>query len=682
MANSNTFQILHISDLHIKDDKKEKFDRKVVLDPLIAKVKGDLKDGFSPEIIVVTGDIAFKGLRSEYGLAKIFFDDLLLALKLPSERLFIVPGNHDVNRKKYRPKDIPVYDNMPELNQELEDEAYRADLLKGMTDYFDFIQTHYSHLKSDHGSLVPFVYDFVAKCGKKIGIVGLNSAWMCRRSPDERTIAIGEYQIVKAIESLDKKGEKNLRISMFHHPLFWLWPVDRKICRKYLDNYVILCGHLHDAGGGYLDDLEGNVFNFQAGGAYLGSESIWPSRFQYLTFDWDKQTILLDFRKFAKDRREWVLDAETGHNGQRLFILPGPGKEMGDADATFREIPETYYGWIRDHCSYMDVENLQVDGKAVRVRLPEIFIPLYAHDHGKKESEEKVHMDKKAPIDVEALMEKYGHLLLEGDAGSGKTTVLKHFAHSLISENRLNGDASKLQDCLPVLIFLKDLKGLFVKNANSASRVLTVESLLSDYFKSIENVLDFETVKGFCRAKRTVFLLDGLDEITPEQRTLVVNAFANFKNRYPGNKFVFSGRPHGLVEAAADKFGSNHVRILPLVMKQVESFIRKWFQYMYLESTGLAGKTADAMISEIKEHKAVEKLIENPLMLTAICILYYGGKELPGQRAELYKKFVNNLLHRRFDEPENIRDFLSTLAFRMHELGVRGVDKVLAVENL
>ena len=105
-------QILHISDLHIKE--KEDFDRSVVLGPLIERVKKDLDTGFKPELVAVTGHIAFKGIRPEYDRAKRFFEDLMRTLKLPDQSLFIVPGNHDVNRKKYRPTDIPEYSTMRE----------------------------------------------------------------------------------------------------------------------------------------------------------------------------------------------------------------------------------------------------------------------------------------------------------------------------------------------------------------------------------------------------------------------------------------------------------------------------------------------------------------------------------------------------------------------------------------
>jgi len=325
MDKTETFQILHISDLHINDAKKDKFDRSVVLEPLIKRIKQDKdKNNFHPEIIVVTGDIAFKGIKAEYDLAKVFFDDLLAALDLDNNRLFVVPGNHDVNRKKYRPTEVLHYNKMRDLNEELEN--YRENLLKGMVDYFDFTETYLPHLENIHGRLVPFVNTFDAKCGKRIGLVGLNSAWMCRKSDDKGTIAIGEFQVKKAMEELEKKGEIDLQVVLFHHPLDWIWSKDRKICRRHLNNSILLSGHLHDVEGGYLNDLNGSIYQFQAGGAYLGTESDWPGRFHYITLDWGANKIRLYFRKFVNDPRKWSLDGETGEDGQKVFKMIGRGK--------------------------------------------------------------------------------------------------------------------------------------------------------------------------------------------------------------------------------------------------------------------------------------------------------------------------------------------------------------------
>ena len=277
MPNKTT--ILHISDIHIESGPDKKFDRSVVLDPLLKRVEEDYKKGLQPELVAVTGDIAYKGIKEEYDLAAAFFTDLLDAVKLGGDKIFIVPGNHDVDRKKYRPGDIPVYSTMKALNDELEN--YRQDLFKGMAEYLAFVKTTYPHLQTiADDDLIPFVTPFTTEAGKILGIVGLNSAWMCRRSPDEKEVAIGEFQIKNAMEELAKLGNTDLNLYLIHHSINYLWPVDKDICRSYIDGdrSILLTGHLHEPAGWITNDLDGRLIQFQAGGAYLGSESDWPSR--------------------------------------------------------------------------------------------------------------------------------------------------------------------------------------------------------------------------------------------------------------------------------------------------------------------------------------------------------------------------------------------------------------------
>ena len=669
----STFQILHISDLHITE--KESFDTNVVLDPLIDRIKKDQKSGLKPEIVVVSGDIANTGVMAEYELAKKFFDKVLGCLKIGPEGLFIVPGNHDVNRKAYRPKDIPAYETMKELNHELEN--YLDDLLKGMDDYFSFVESNYSHLKSTKDRLVPFVCDYEAECGKRIGLVGLNSAWMCRKSPDKEEIAIGEYQIKNAMEELCQKGDMNLQISIFHHPMHWLWPKDCKICRKYLNESILLCGHLHDTMGEYREDLEGFIYQFIAGGAYLSSDSKWPNRFQYITVDWDKVGVRLDYRKFDEDSRKWCPESKKGDDSKKFFDLVKPAKREDKPEIERPlERPETYFEWVTDNYGHMDADKLYGKGDAFPLSLPEIFIPLYTNEPGKKTDKDPGFEERQRPVDVEALIAKNDYLLIEGHAGSGKTTLLKHLAYCLAQKKRENIHIKGMEGFLPILVILKDLNGFFsglTKNSDTSS---DAEAILTWYLRAkMGSVLNIETVKKFVKAKQAAFLLDGLDELQPKYRDGVVNAFSDLRVKNKGIKVVFTGRPHGMEGAAVKRLGDRQIYIHTLNMDQVNEFIRKWFAYLYPGSTGIGRKNAEAMIGEIKDHPGIAQLIDNPLMLTAICILYHDGKELPGQRAELYKKFIDNLLYRRFVDPEIAHDCLKTLAFRMHEKGVRSVDR-------
>ena len=363
-----------------------------------------------------------------------------------------------------------------------------------------------------------------------------------------------------------------------------------------------------------------------------------------------------------------------------------------DISETTPEIPVTYRKWLSENCAYMDIDKLQEKSNVIQVRLPEIYIPLYANPPIKKQNDvgpvsqtgrniketSNGSERKEYIIDIEELIGKNESLLIEGHPGSGKTTLLRHLAYTLARGDSVKG----LDNHLPVLIFLKDLNGFFDNKGDNREKP-KAEDILSYYFECTGNVIGLDTVKGFCRAGKALFLLDGLDELKTEYRDIAVNSFANFRIKNEGNKVVFSGRPHGLEGAAIKRFGEGHVKIQSLNMEQIEEFIKKWFYYVYSEGASIGEKTAGGMISEIQEHPAVGMLTDNPLMLTAICILYHDGKELPGQRAELYRKFINNLLYRRFgNDFEKIHDFLKALAFKMHAEGVRGVDRSFATETL
>jgi predicted MPP superfamily phosphohydrolase/energy-coupling factor transporter ATP-binding protein EcfA2 len=683
--NMDECTILHISDLHFSI--KDTFGQNTALGALLARVKQDRKKGLEPEIVVVTGDIAKTGQEAEYVQTKSFFAGLLKVLELPRERLFVVPGNHDVNRKAYRPKDIPAYENMTELNQELEDPAYRADLLKGMDAYFGYVESESTHLKPIGNRLVPFVTRYTARCGKTLGMVGLNSAWMCRKSPDEREIAIGEYQLGKALEKAEKAGKADLTLYLFHHPLNWLWEADRRICRSKMDQSIILCGHLHDAAGGLVHDLDANLLQFQAGGAYLGVESEHPNRFQYLTIDWEANCIRLNFRKFDKTRRHWVLDGETGQDGMAELPLWDSSSKASQKETTKlqEEWPVAYCQWIIENCGHMDTERLQGRGQAIVVRLPEIYIPLYTMDP-KKEARSKTQAatpdSRQTPVELETLIAQNPSTLVEGHPGSGKTTLLKHLAFCLASKKPKECHFEPNCELLPVLILLKELERIFDDPEFSRQDYFSADEYLTWYFKrKVSGIVDFHTLENFLKKKQTLIMLDGLDEVRLERRNKVVDAFADLMIKYPGNKIVLTGRPHGISEVPLKRFGRNLARILSLTMDQARDFIHKWFSFLFQASSSLSLKNAEAMIAEIKSHPAMEGLIDNPLMLTAVCILYYDGKELPGQRAELYKKFIDNMLYRRFDDPEVVHDFLKSLAHYMHTKNLSLVDRETAIEH-
>ncbi|VEN73747.1 hypothetical protein EPICR_20216 [Candidatus Desulfarcum epimagneticum] len=346
-----------------------------------------------------------------------------------------------------------------------------------------------------------------------------------------------------------------------------------------------------------------------------------------------------------------------------------------------------YFNWIQDRYSHMDAEKLHGKGQAVPLKLPEIFVPLYAYDPARPATKKTVKDpgagERQEPVDVEKLMAQNDFLLIEGIAGSGKTTVLKHAAYCLAAESANGCGATKsMNGFAPILILLKDVNDYF-KDLGPRGRPGDAESVMAWYFrKKTGSAVSIRTANDFIKAGKALILLDGLDELNPRFRNHVVDAFADLRVKHKGVKLVLTGRPHSMEGAAINRLGERHARILAFDRGQIKTYIRRWFEYLYGGSPGIGEMNADAMINEVAGREAISKLSENPLMLTAICILYHDGKELPEQRAELYKKFIDNLLFRRFGDPEKVHNFLKAFAHGMQMKRRRGAGRAFAIKTL
>ncbi|MCP5048765.1 MAG: hypothetical protein GY940_16460, partial [bacterium] len=176
---------------------------------------------------------------------------------------------------------------------------------------------------------------------------------------------------------------------------------------------------------------------------------------------------------------------------------------------------------------------------------------------------------------------------------------------------------------------------------------INFESLLALYFKKIQCPLTIETVTDFLKQHRALLLVDGLDEVPDAEREGLLDLLHRFRFRHggnnksgdPGNRFLITGRPHGIEGKGLLCFGKYHRRIEELEKKKVEVFISQWYRAVSGEASGFADVTAREMISEIRLHEHAAIFTRNPLLLTALCVFYLvGGKRIPDQRADLYDR--------------------------------------------
>ena len=107
MSSGNTMiTILHLSDLHFRaGDKLDQYNRQVVMEELLRDIAertsriGAMVE--SIDLIVISGDLAFSGDEEEYSqLERELLDSLSKSSNIAHDRLFTVPGNHDVDRSQ------------------------------------------------------------------------------------------------------------------------------------------------------------------------------------------------------------------------------------------------------------------------------------------------------------------------------------------------------------------------------------------------------------------------------------------------------------------------------------------------------------------------------------------------------------------------------------------------------
>ena len=105
----NTLTWLHLSDLHASE--RSDWDAGRVLKSLLEDLRV-LRDEHElrPDLLIFTGDAAFAGRADEFDTAGRFFEEVRDACGVERENVFLVPGNHDVDRSVIDPEDTAWLD--------------------------------------------------------------------------------------------------------------------------------------------------------------------------------------------------------------------------------------------------------------------------------------------------------------------------------------------------------------------------------------------------------------------------------------------------------------------------------------------------------------------------------------------------------------------------------------------
>ena len=340
-------RILHISDLHERAGREnEPWRRRRVLgDPWLRHID-ELSTEAPLDVVLFTGDAADWGQPAEFASAAEFLGATLERAGLGPERLFVVPGNHDVDRnvepacwKAFREAMAKTTDllgvarwmsggNPPPGF----DNSWRSLISRRLGAYRDWVVNGLRRPElAGADTLLGYRFTLeLPSAGYPIQILGLNTAWLCGDDNDSGKLWILDQQLMSLATTPAGDPLPGLRLLLMHHPFDQM--ADGAQCRRLLTRHVdvVLRGHLHDEEMETWSDPDRSVAQLAAGCLYEGWRGDqWPNACHVITLDRDRQPSDAEvrFRGWSPHGGHWHDDNglyPSVKNGRLKLQFPSP----------------------------------------------------------------------------------------------------------------------------------------------------------------------------------------------------------------------------------------------------------------------------------------------------------------------------------------------------------------------
>lgn len=229
---------IHISDLHFGLDN---YFIKEMRDKLVPYIKCNLlHEDFS--YLFVTGDLKYSKTCKKYPIeCKEFISNLAMTAKIPKKNIFIVSGNHDLERTVSR-KDVcnGIKYDYKKCSYEIDKSRYQV-LKDSQLKFLKYINQIVEHNIIENTSKNPH---YIIET-KDVNILLINSALIASGDEEKGDLLIGREFLQKQLKNLNKSKPT---IALAHHPFNWLDTNEARQLEGMLkdnDIYLYLCGHQH-----------------------------------------------------------------------------------------------------------------------------------------------------------------------------------------------------------------------------------------------------------------------------------------------------------------------------------------------------------------------------------------------------------------------------------------------------
>lgn len=309
-----SLSIIQISDIHLKENNNSIFDRwDKFIDACISRVLDD-----DDVVLLISGDIAFSGKKTQYEIANTMIDKLTTSLQEKKHcrvHYVFAPGNHDCDFEK----ETSIRSSLiSTINNDADLKIYEA-MTEIQSEYYSFCHS-YNLNDNNLISKVDFVFN-----NKKVLFLIINSAWMSVIEENPGRIIVPDCFIPEV-----NNREYSAVFTVMHHPINWYNPDYQKpivdFIRKNTD--LLFVGHEHIVDTINMSGIKWSIKEIKA--QELQDSDSFDSGFFVLNFDdsfknyylnefkWNNDT---DKKLFERVRKSEEVFLKTRQSTIRCFNL-------------------------------------------------------------------------------------------------------------------------------------------------------------------------------------------------------------------------------------------------------------------------------------------------------------------------------------------------------------------------
>jgi len=614
-----------------------------------------------PSLIIFSGDLVRD--PDEGGVFDRVFDSfvdpLLKVTNLSPDRLFFVPGNHEVHRTSVRScwsQQVGLENTLlsrEDINNWYLSGRDRSFVHEKIAYYYEFSSlfgTGYQTHETDF-----FKTAYIRELD--IAIALINTTWLSTAglsdTSDRERLIFPEAALREAANSLPDAATN---ILVGHHPISWLAEsVQSDFYRILSQNFhIYLHGHLHGPDPQQVSTLHGSTILNQIGSLYTGRNT--HNSYSLINISTEQNISAIYIRTYFDQREEFaegvnVIDGGTYYPPQNSPTEPVGAEHGGSAHQVKQWIEEiakpTLEPTLNQGISDRPLCEVFVEPPIKSAELEEL--------HGETEQKEQ-----KSTVQFVELYQSNSNFIIYGPPEFGKTTLIKQVGYHVLCNQ------SQSDFVVPVLLDFNDIK----PGRRGVQRLIRAE--LPDNLPGDFNVRDL-------LADGKILVL--IDDVNFKDETRV-GVLKDFLSQYPRARYIFTSEQRFMenLGAVAD-FDSTvpfkYVKIEPMGRRGLRDLVEKWDTNGGVNHEDIL----DRLINDFVHINLPFTAVNGTIMLT---IFENRTDFTPINRAVLIERFVETLLEKNSLEEAKRSNFdfknkthlLSYIAKRMVEEDIYEMSKV------